>query len=72
MACDTSAGIRVSLLSRTQNTVRLQHPPIYSGKEKTSVLFSILRSGGAGYFANSMKKMHKISRMILNFTDEHI
>ena len=32
-ARDTSAGIRVSLLSRTQNTVRLQQPPIYDRKE---------------------------------------
>lgn len=32
-ARDTSAGIRVSLLSRTQNTVRLQQPPIYDRKK---------------------------------------
>lgn len=53
VACDTSAGIRVSLLSRMQNTVRLQHPPICNRKENTTcfqvvVLFWREKGRGAG------------------------
>lgn len=34
VACEISEGIRDNLLSRTENTLRLQHPPIYIRKEK--------------------------------------
>ena len=44
-ARDTSAGIRVSLLSRTQNTVRLQQPPIYNRKWNTTVFQAVLGCG---------------------------
>lgn len=39
VACEISEGIRDNLLSRTENTLRLQHPPIYIRKEKKKRLF---------------------------------
>lgn len=63
-ARDTSAGIRVSLLSRMQNTVRLLHPPIYDGKENMTVFQVFLGDGGGtggSCSSNGMKRMHKIT-----------
>lgn len=63
VACDTSAGIRVSLLSRTQNTVRLQHPPIYNEKESTAFFWICWEDGGGSRvsgFSHGMKRMHKM------------
>lgn len=34
MACEISEGIRDNLLSRTEKTLRLQHPPIYIREDK--------------------------------------
>jgi len=34
VACEISEGIRDNLLSRTEKTLRPQHPPIYIREEK--------------------------------------
>lgn len=72
VACDTSAGIRVSLLSRTQNTVRLQHPPICNREENTPC-FQVL--GGKWWWAclsNGKKWCIRLCPMILSLTDDQL
>lgn len=60
VACDTSAGIRVSLLSRMQNTVRLQHPPICNRKENTTCFqIDFFLGGGRGMVVGLFIKWHE-------------
>lgn len=61
MACEISEGIRDNLLSRTEKTLRLQHPPIYiRGEEKKKKSLVLLQYGsinkGMQYGSHNMSQ----------------